>query len=488
MTSLRSSALSGIRWTLGARIALQLISWPITLISMRALDPKDYGLLALTMVVVGVISVAADLGLSVVLVQSRDLSEAESRSAAGVALISSMFFVCVLWLIAPWAAKWFQEPELALLIRVMSVDVLATAMAAVPQVHLERSLRFRELSLSLLFSGVVGVLATLGGALLGWGVWALILGTLLTTIVRCTMQIAYHGGIVVPSMHLGLLCPYVERCAHIVGSRALWFWHSQADQIVLGRMLQATAVGHFMVAAQLATLPVTKAMDTLNRVALPTLSRLQGPAAGLSSVHSRLLGLTAAYAFLACWGLAAIADGLIPLLLGERWRAAAVLLELLAVIAPLRMISAVQNTAATAAGHPQAVTKELLLASTLIPAAVYVGASTGDVTNAARAWALAYPLVYGVSTWLTARAVGVPLGKCLRPIVGPVGAGLTMLGTVLILETTLQSQLHPIALLIGSVAVGVAAYCATLAVLAPRTYAEARGLLVDLARRATSAR
>jgi O-antigen/teichoic acid export membrane protein len=225
-------------------------------------------------------------------------------------------------------------------------------------------------------------------------------------------------------------------------------------------------------------------MDTVNRVALPTLSRLRAGAQGLRAVHTRLLGVTAAYAFIACWGLAAIADGLIPVLLGERWRAVAGLLEVLAIIAPLRMVSAVQNTIATALGAPQAVTKELLLASLLLPAVLMAGASTGDVLLAAKAWASAYPLVYLASTWLTASAVGMPLLACLRPIAAPLCAGVMLLATVLAVETLLAPYLHAVVLIGVSVALGALSYGLSLALLSPRTYAEARRLLSDLGRRA----
>ena len=45
--SLRDSALSGVRWTVASRFGLQLITWPVTILVMRLLEPRDYGLLAL---------------------------------------------------------------------------------------------------------------------------------------------------------------------------------------------------------------------------------------------------------------------------------------------------------------------------------------------------------------------------------------------------------------------------------------------------------
>jgi hypothetical protein len=52
----RQVALSGARWTLAAKISLQLFTWPVTIVVIRLLEPGDYGLLAMAMVIIGFVS------------------------------------------------------------------------------------------------------------------------------------------------------------------------------------------------------------------------------------------------------------------------------------------------------------------------------------------------------------------------------------------------------------------------------------------------
>ena len=61
--SFRAQIMSGLRWSAGARFAGQLVTWCITIVVIRLLNPSDYGLLALAGLVVGFVALLADAGL-----------------------------------------------------------------------------------------------------------------------------------------------------------------------------------------------------------------------------------------------------------------------------------------------------------------------------------------------------------------------------------------------------------------------------------------
>ena len=67
--SLKRQALSGVRWMVSARVLVQLITWPSTIIVMRLLDPRDYGLVAVSSVLIEFVSMFADPGLAAGLVK-----------------------------------------------------------------------------------------------------------------------------------------------------------------------------------------------------------------------------------------------------------------------------------------------------------------------------------------------------------------------------------------------------------------------------------
>jgi O-antigen/teichoic acid export membrane protein len=484
VSDLRQAALSGARWTLAAKVGMQLMTWPITILVIRLLEPGDYGLLAMAMVTIGFVALFGEMGLGVALVQADTLDEATARAASGAIMICNTVMAGAIALLAPFAAVWFDAPDLVDVMRVLALELLISSVAAVPQAQLERQLRFRPLSIAAISSGTAGAAATLALAFAGFGVWALVLGTLIGALVRTVLIVVFNRRIVWPSLHhpLGPIKRLVRFSSHVLAARTLWYWYGQSDQIIVARLLHASTVGYYTVAAQLAMLPASKAMEVINRVAFPVLSRLRSEHGELRPMHLRLTGLVATYAFGACWGMAAMAPELVVTLLGDKWLTATLPLTVLAAVAPLRMLSALNNTITSAAGAPQASTIELAVAGTLLPIAVLVGAYADGLNGACLAWPLAYPVVYLLSNGLTCRAVGNSKARGLLPLGAPLVAGAAMWLCIVALRAQLSASLPLVALLLLQLLAGALAYVAAMHLIAPALAHDARTLMWSLLR------
>lgn len=480
--SLKQAWLSGARWTLFARIGMQLVTWPITLVVMRLLEPADYGLFAMAMLVSGFITLFSELGLGVALVQAAEVTPEQQRAAATVLLLLNGAIALAIVAVAPLVAIIFSEPQVTRVMWVLTLELLVSAWAMVPMAMLERALRFREISIAQMAGGIAGATATLAAAWIDVDVWALVAGALTGATVRTVLCVVFHGRLVLPGrVQAATLRPMVKVSSHVIAVRALWYWSGQADQLVLGRMLHAQALGLYNVAAQLAMLPAGKAMEVVNRVTLPVLSR-QHDEARVRATYRRLMGMLALYGMGVCWGLAAVAPEFVELVLGTKWLAAAVPLALLSLVAPLRMFCAFNNTVVTACGKPEAATRELLLASVLLPVTVGLGAWVDGLRGASLAWLAAYPAVYAVSTHLTARAIGLQRRLALSALWRPLLAGLAMLGAVALLRHGLGAGVPVGGRLAGGVVVGGLTYLAAIWLLARALVMDTRALVLDILR------
>jgi len=482
----RQAALSGARWTVAAKIGLQLFTWPVTIIVIRLLEPGDYGLLAMAMLTIGFVTLFSEMGLGVALVQVNTLDDAMARSACAAILVCNLCIAGALFLLAPFAADWFDESDLTIVMRVLTLELVISSVAAVPQAQLERQLQFRQVSIASIAAGVSGSVATLVFALLGSGVWALVIGTLAAACVRTVLIVVYNGRVVWPSFaqRLKPIRGLVGFSGYVMAGRALWYWYGQSDQVILARLLHASVLGYYSVASQLAMLPASKAMEVINRVSLPVLSRMHAEQVdGVQPMHRRLLGLVAAYAFGACWGLAAVAPELVDAILGPKWSTAAMPLMLLAAAAPLRMLSALNNTVTTAVGEPRASTIELAFASIVMPLAVIVGVWSNGLYGACVAWPIAYPAVYLLSNWLTCNAVKMPKIHGLQPLVGPITAAAAMWLCIWALRSQYGADLSALWLLIAEILAGAISYVLVLHLVARALALDARSLIWDLLHR-----
>jgi teichuronic acid exporter len=482
--SLRERAFSGVRWTVSARLLVQLITWPATVIVMRLLDPRDYGLVAIASVVIEFMSMFGDPGLAAGLVQTDTLPEATSRAASALIALINLLLLGVLLLAAPSIAAWYQEPQLTQLIRVASLSLLMTAVATVPQAHLVRNLRFREMALATIAGSVAASLATILCAFLGFGVWSLVLGSLVLPALRSAVIIGYNRSAVWPDLSNGFapVRHLMHFSAHMLGNRILWYCSMNLDVIVLGRIVHSTQLGSYSVGAYLAAIPGDKAMEAVNRVSFPTLSRMRSNKAQFNRTYERILRMLALYGFLAGWGLAAIAPELVHVVLSDKWQSAVLPLAMLSIAAPIRMLTVLQNIVKNAAGSPQATTKVLGLTCLMLPLGIVIGARAAGINGAAISCVVVYALLFLVSTLYTRRVTELGMRAHLRLILVPLVAGIAMLLATWALRLLLSAHL-PRAVLLGVEIVAAAlAFLGTVHLLGPAVLSDARAVLRELLR------
>jgi teichuronic acid exporter len=482
--SLKARAFSGVRWSVSARIFVQFITWPSTIIVMRLLNPHDYGVVAMSTIVIGFVSLFGEPGLAAGLVHTEVLRAETSRAASALIALLNLLLLAVLILAAPSVAAWYHEPELTRVIRIASLSLLMTALATVPQAHLERNLRFREMALALIAGSVAGSLATIVCAFLGFGVWSLVVGTLVISALRSIVIIAYNRSAVWPDFSRGFepVRHLMHFSLHMLGNRILWYWSMNLDLMILGRMVRSTELGNYSVGANLAAIPGDKAMEAVNRVSFPTLCRMRPNRAQFNHTYERILRMLALYGFLVAWGLAAVAPEFVHVVLSDKWRFAVLPLTLMSIAAPIRILTAFQNTVNNAAGAPQANTRVLGLTCLVLPVGIVVGARVDGINGAAVSWVIVYAILYLVSTFYTCRVTERAMRDNLRLIVVPSAAGISTLVLTWVLRVLLLVRLSPAVLLCVEVVAAAIAFLGTVHLLGPAVLSDARTLLGELLR------
>src|ERR1700680_2286718 len=173
--ALRRSVMSGLRWSTVSRLATQGLTWGITLVVLRLLSPRDYGLAAQAGIVTAYIALLAELGLGVGLIQRRITDESTQRKVFGVLLVSGLLSLVVLLAFAPLIALFFRGPRLVPLVRLTALQFVLMPFAVIPQARLATELRFKELGLVGLLSNALGSVVTVSLAICGLGASSLVI-------------------------------------------------------------------------------------------------------------------------------------------------------------------------------------------------------------------------------------------------------------------------------------------------------------------------
>jgi PST family polysaccharide transporter len=311
---------SGIAWTAVLRWLSQAISWVGTLYAARILKPSDYGLVAMAMLPIGLLRMVEDLGLDSVLVQDRTLRSDQIARLAGLALLLATVLAAGLIAASRIIAEFFREPAVALLIAVLSMVFIFDALQIVPRALLQRDLRFLTLAALAAAQFAVGSTTLIVSAKLGFGHWSLIFNTLVSGLVVTVLLIWLRPFPIAWPNNVGSIAASIKSGWRLLVSRAAWYGYSNADQTIIGRMLDKDALGAYSFASSLAGLPIQEISSVVSRVVPGVFSAAQEQCAELRRYFLLLTEALAYLAFPAAVGLALTADRVVHIALGAQWQ------------------------------------------------------------------------------------------------------------------------------------------------------------------------
>jgi O-antigen/teichoic acid export membrane protein len=302
-----------------------------TIVLARLLTPRDYGIVAGVLVLTGLAELLKDLGLGAATVQRRNLSGAQLNALFWVNTGLGLFTAGVVAASAPLVAAFYDQPESRLVTVVLAVPFVFSGLSVQHQALLSRTLQFAALARNDVASRAVGLTAAIVAAAAGAGYWALVVGPLVTAVVRFAL--------------LWLACRWrPSRPAWAEDMRSLlgfggWtsmfsfvnYFSRNADNALIGRYWGADDLGIYSRAYQLLLLPIQQINGPVSRVALPTLSRLQDDPERYRRFYSTALTAITFVSLPAMALMAVLAEEIVTTLLGDHWVRAAAIFQVLAI-------------------------------------------------------------------------------------------------------------------------------------------------------------
>ena len=476
-TSFRDRVRHAVFWRAGTQIAQQAVQWALTLLVIRLLHPADYGLLAMAEVVTSFLTILAFQGISSAVVQAPNITERQIRQFFGLLIVVNGALALIQIGLAPVAAAFYRQPIIADILRVQALLYLLLPFISLPVALASRRLDFKKPALVHFVAMVSSGLLVLGMAWQGYGVWALIGGTIMLHIVRALGMAIAHRWLIWPEFRFDGLGELIRYGATVMMNSILWLIYAQADVFIGGRYLRPADIGLYTEALFLSALPVTKFIPALNEVGASAYARIQHDAAAVRWNLTRASGLVATLTFPIFFGLAAVAHVFVPVVMGRQWIESIPFIETIAYAMPLYALSSLLPAAVNALGQPRVQTGNALIGLVIMPLAFLIGVQFGGI-GLARAWLIGYPILYAITSTRSLAVVGASHADFLRPTLPALICSGLM--TAALFGTRQWIGAEPsVLLLLTYILIGVATYAATLWVLFPDT----RRGLIALARR-----
>jgi O-antigen/teichoic acid export membrane protein len=414
----------------------QLISWGSTLAVIRILDPADYGLFAMTQVVLVFLSFLNGYGLASSIVQSERLDPQRLRQAFGALLLLNGGLAVSQFLLAPWVAKFYGQPIIADLLRVQSLIFLATPFIVLPEAVMARELEFKKTALVNLLSAIIGAIVALSCAFSGLGVWTLVYAALAIFWTQGIGMFLSARMFIWPSFDFRGSKDMYTFGGTILLTHVLWTIQSQSDIFIGSQVLSPNELGLYAEALFLTTIFAAKFVPPLNEIAFPAYSRMQSDPETAVRAFLKAVRLILMIACPLYLGMAVTAPELVHVLLGEKWLPMVPIISVMALVMPLLTLQILFAPLNNAMGHPEISLRATLVGAIAMPIGFLVGAQYG-VMGLAYAWVVGFPLVTIATFALSQRHIELRASDLARAIWPGLSASVAMAVLVYFAKTAL---------------------------------------------------
>ena len=423
----------GVLWSFLQGSGGRVLQFATGIVMARLLVPEDFGLIATVQVFTGIAGLISGGGIMQALVRQKTCTPTDINTGFSVQLlIALLLFLCFYLLVAPLIAHWLADPRYLALIQVSALGFFVRPFWNSASTQLQRDMRFRVLAINSLWSLVVGSTVSIAMALAGYGVWSLVFGGLAGSTTNSLLNSLAARWRPRVALNAASLRGFYRAGRGVAFVNIVHHFSEKGVTLAISKLMGPAPVGIFNKGQSLAQMPTELAASALNKPLFRAMAREREHQGNLHHLFTRAVVFMAVATWPALALLAWFGEYLIVFLYGEHWRAAGLVLQIIAIGSLFRAFGQPSITLLSSGDGLAAYIRILSLgALLLIGSAIYL-ADQGlyaVATGIAVVQAAQFLLLLGQAV----RMHAIPLAPLLKGLLAPLLALTALFGTLFLL-------------------------------------------------------
>ncbi|MCU4800378.1 lipopolysaccharide biosynthesis protein [Halobacteria archaeon HArc-gm2] len=366
---------SGI-WVAGINVSDRILQILNILILARLLSPNAFGLFGIALLVVAALRKMSQLGFDQALIQlEKENIDSYLSTLWVMKIVRGAVIFGFAFVVAPYLATFFGEPQAERLIRVIGITPLILSLQNPAVVYFRKDLNFDKEFVYQVGSSLLKLVVATVMALVFRSVWALVAGIVAANFAKLVLSYGIHE--YRPSIEFNW--EYGKEMFDfgkwIFASSILVFLYGQGDDAFVGWFFTATSLGFYQIAYRFSNAPATEVTHVISRVAFPAFSKVQTNIAKLREGYFRTVELSTIIAFPMAAGIIAVTPQFVPIVLGSQWQPVIPIMQLLAIWGALRSFGASIGPVYKSLGRPDVEVKLQAIQTAIIVIGIYPAAT-----------------------------------------------------------------------------------------------------------------
>jgi O-antigen/teichoic acid export membrane protein len=373
MNDLKAQGLNALIWDFLGKIARYGATFIATVVLARLLEPSDFGLIAMVIVIVMLAMVFSDVGLGAALIQRRRVLQVHYASVFYFNIFFGVFLTLLTFLSASWISDFYDNKELIPIVQVTSLTFIINAFSSVQTNKFRRELNYRALAKTEVTAAVLSGLTGIGLAFYGAGVWSLVAQVV-------SRGVYYNIYIWSASTWLPSLLFSFKALRQLWGfgfriflSNLLEAIFSKLDVIIIGKLFTPAILGFFDQAKRLDMIITELSSGSIMAVLFPVLSKVQNDLLKFQHIIIKILGIISFIIFFLLGVMYLTSEELIVLLFTEKWLPSVVYFKIIVLSGFSYPISALLVNILSSRGNSKAFLRLEIYKKILLSINLYVG-------------------------------------------------------------------------------------------------------------------
>ena len=316
---IKKKVFSGMIWAFGEQFAAQAVSFILSVILARLLMPDEYGTITMVLVFINIANVFVTNGFGEALVQRKNATDEDFTTVFYCSLAVALLLYSVLYITAPLIATFYDSPELALVLRVLSLKLPIASINSIQRAYVQKNMQFKKFFFSTLggtiLSGVLGIFM----AYKGFGVWALVAQYMSNSCVATIVMfftVRWKPKLIFCKSSAKELIKFAWK---LTAASLINTVYNELRSLIIGKKYSSSDLAYYNKGNHIPSLAITNINSAISTVIFPAMSQCNNAPNRLKAITRRSMKVAAFVIFPVMGGIIGVGESLIRLLLTEKW-------------------------------------------------------------------------------------------------------------------------------------------------------------------------